>query len=266
MSAAGRTALASLRMRLADTSDLVRGRRDRLTPPRRLNFVGDSDFRSTGDEFLGHFRELAELRPSDRVLDIGCGIGRMARVLARELGPPSGSYDGFDVVREGISWCQRRYRDTQVPFRFRHVDLHHREYNPRGTCSPERFTFPYPDASFDLAIATSLFTHLLEDVADRYLAETARVLAPGGRLIATWFALDPARPPDTDRAMVSFEHRVGQAWVLNPAALEAAVAYDLSWVRDRLSAYELRLREPIWSGSWTGRPGRSSQDILVAGR
>ncbi|HEY6396821.1 MAG TPA: class I SAM-dependent methyltransferase [Solirubrobacteraceae bacterium] len=256
--------LVSLRLRLADTADLLRGRRDRFTPPRRLNFVGDSDFRSTGEEFLVHFRELADLSPSDRVLDIGCGIGRMARVLVRELAPPSGSYDGLDVARQGVSWCQRHYRHTPVPFRFRHVDLRHSEYNPRGTFAPERFTFPYPDASFDLAIATSLFTHLLEGAADRYLAETARVLAPGGRMLATWFVLDPSLPPAPSEAMLTFAHRVGAAWVSDPRAPEAAVAYGSTWISDRLSAHGLQLRAPIFHGSWTGRPGRSAQDIVVA--
>jgi 2-polyprenyl-3-methyl-5-hydroxy-6-metoxy-1,4-benzoquinol methylase len=102
-------AVVSLRLRAADVADSVSGRRDALIPPRRLNFVGNSDFRATGDEFLVHFREVAGLEASDRVLDIGCGIGRMARVIACELRPPRGSYDGFDVVREGISWCQSRY-------------------------------------------------------------------------------------------------------------------------------------------------------------
>jgi ubiquinone/menaquinone biosynthesis C-methylase UbiE len=266
MSALARRAQLSLKLRLADTADLVLGRRDRLTPPRRLAFVGDSDFQSTGEEFLSHFRDLASLSPSDRVLDIGCGIGRMARVLARELAPPSGSYDGFDIVRGGISWCQKHYRHTPVPFRFQHVDLHHRQYNPGGAHPPERFTFPYPAASFDLAIATSVFTHLLEKAADRYLAETARVLAPGGRLLATWFTLDPSQPPDPRRAMFSFRHRDGATWVADPALPEAAAAYHIRWIRERLSAHGLVLREPIYHGSWTGHPGRSSQDIVVADR
>lgn len=258
--------IVSLKLRASDAVDYLRGRSDPLVPPRRMNFVGNSDFKSTGEEFLGHFKDLADLQPSDRVLDIGCGIGRMARVLSRELAPPHGSYDGFDVVGEAIAWCRRHYRHAPVPFRFKHVDVSNPVYNPYGTISPVDFIFPYGDASFGLAIATSLFTHMLEDVAERYLAETARVLAPGGRLLATWFALDPAQPPDPGRAMVSFAHRRGEAWVLNPAAPEEAVAYELSWIRGRLTAHGFRMREPISTGSWTGRAGRSSQDIVVADR
>src|SRR5437016_675518 len=94
-------ALVSLRLRAADVADTMSGRRDRLTPPRRLSsYVGRGDFRGTGEEFLELFRTLADLRADDRVLDIGCGIGRMARVLVPVLAPP-GSYDGFDIAAPG---------------------------------------------------------------------------------------------------------------------------------------------------------------------
>ena len=81
-------AATSVRLRAADALDALTGRRDRLTPPRRMSgYVGRGDFRATGEEFLGHFRELGGLRAEDRVLEIGCGIGRMARVLAPRAAP-----------------------------------------------------------------------------------------------------------------------------------------------------------------------------------
>ena len=51
-------ALVSLRLRAADLLDTASGRRDRLTPPRRLSlYVGHGDFRATGEEFLELFRQ-----------------------------------------------------------------------------------------------------------------------------------------------------------------------------------------------------------------
>ncbi len=190
----------------------------------------------------------------------------MARVLARELRPPNGSYDGFDIVRQGISWCQTHYEGrTPVPFRFTHVDLYNSVYNPGGQASASEFRFPYPDGSFDLAIATSVFTHLLEDTASRYLAETARVLAPGGRLLATWFLIDPAQPPERSAAL-SFSPSAGAALVADPAAPESAVAYEMRWLRERLGEYDLRLSDQVFPGSWSGRPGRSFQDLVIVER
>ena len=260
-------AATSLRLRAADALDAMLGRRDPLIPPRRLNFVGDSDFRLTGDEFLTYLRELAQIKSSDRVLDVGCGIGRIARVLPAVLQPPGGSYDGFDVSDAGIEWCSERYRDTSVPFRFRHVDVHHPHYNTSGSGDPTVFRFPYDDQSFDLVIATSVLTHMLDDTAEHYLTETARVLVPGGRLLATFFLLDPARPIQPTTAMFTFDHATSGAARLNEAAApEHAVAYPTAWVRERLQRNGLVPREPIWHGRWTGLHGLSGQDIVVADR
>src|SRR4029079_3767129 len=56
-----------------------------VLPPRRLSFVGRGDFERTGNEYLAHFQTLGGLQTGDRVLDMGCGVGRMA---APALGDP----------------------------------------------------------------------------------------------------------------------------------------------------------------------------------
>ncbi len=257
-------AATSLRLRAADAADALLRRREALTPPRRIaDYVGDSDFRATGDEFLGHFRALAGLRPEDRVLDVGCGIGRMARVLVPILRPP-GSYDGFDVVLPGIAWCRAHYRDTPAPFRFQHADLRNTLYNPTGREPALDYRFPYDEESFDLVLATSVFTHLLAPSADHYLAQSARVLTPGGRLFCTWFLLSGDHrqaPPSPFR----FHDATLPAAIADPLTPDAAVAYDEGWVRERLSVHGLALRA-LHHGSWSGRSGASRQDIVIAYR
>jgi SAM-dependent methyltransferase len=257
-------AATSVKLRAADAADALRGRRDGLTPPRRLaDYVGDSDFRATGDEFLHHFRQLADLRPTDRVLDIGCGIGRMARVLVPVLRPP-GAYDGFDIVPTGIAWCRAHYLDTPAPFRFVHADLRNARYNPGGRERAQDYRFPYEEDAFDLVLATSVFTHLLVPAAERYLAEAARVLASGGRLFATWFLLSGEQrlsPPPPFRS----NDATLPATIADPAIPESKVAYDESWLRERLSQSGFRLRA-VHRGSWSGRPGLSQQDIAIADR
>jgi SAM-dependent methyltransferase len=244
--------------------DTVARRRDRLTPPRRLDFVGHSDFAATGDEFMAHFVELGGLQPGERVLDVGCGIGRMARPLAGYLSS-DGSYDGFDVNRDGIAWCRRRYR-RHPNFRFAVADLFNARYNPRGEQRADEYRFPYEGASFDFVLATSVFTHLLEADAANYLAECARVLAPGGRLFATFFLLN-----DASRALIR-EERAGLRFtdvdervaILDEALPEEAVAYDDEWVFEALRANGLEL-SGLHPGSWSGRDEFVSfQDIVVA--
>jgi SAM-dependent methyltransferase len=258
-----RRAATSVRLRAADALDALTGRRDDLTPPRRMSgYVGGGDFRATGEEFLGHFRELGGLRAEDRVLEMGCGIGRMARVLAPVLRPP-GSYDGFDVVALGIDWCRPRYQATAAPFRFVHADLRNSAYNPAGALAPGSYRFPYDDAAFDLVIATSLFTHLLPAVAEHYLAEAARVLVPGGRLFCTWLLVSAGRPAPA--AFVPLTAADPAVAVADPAVPEEAVAYDEGWLIERLTARGLSLHT-LAHGTWSGLEGRSLQDIVVAER
>jgi SAM-dependent methyltransferase len=257
-------ARTSARLRALDLRDTVSRRRDRLTPPRRLDFVGHSDFVATGDEFLAHFVELGGLQPGERVLDVGCGIGRMARPLAGYLSS-DGSYDGFDVNRDGIGWCRRRYR-RHANFRFQVADIFNARYNPRGAHRADEYRFPYDDASFDFVLATSVFTHLLESDATHYVAECERVLAPGGRLFATFFLLN-----DTSRALMA-EGEAGLTFldvderlaILDESLPEEAVAYDDEWVFETLRGNGLELIG-LHPGSWSGREEFVSfQDIVVA--
>jgi SAM-dependent methyltransferase len=260
-------ARTSLRFRALDLKDryLSRPRRaDRLVPPRRLDFVGHSDFVDTGDEFLGHFVALGGLQPTERVLDIGSGIGRMARPLARHLTPP-GTYDGFDINAAGIAWCRRRYR-AHPNFAFAVADLYNRRYNPAGTQSADAFDFPYADAAFDFALATSVFTHLLEGEAERYVAEAARVLAPGGRLFSTWFLLDDGSRAAVaaGRAGLPFLDADQPVAVVSDDVPEEAIAFDGTWLTEALARHGLAptaVREGTWRGDETGT---SFQDIVVA--
>lgn len=261
-------ALTSLRLRALDARDRLSRDRDPLVPPRRLQFVGRGDFAETGEEFLGHFRDLAGLEPHQRVLDVGCGIGRIARPLARYLDPQRGSYAGFDVNAQGIGWCRRRYGREHPNFGFRVADVYNRRYHPGGAFPAGEYRFPYEDGGFDLVIATSVFTHLLEDEADHYLAESARVLDGTGRLFATFFLLDAVSRARiaAGEAGLPFLDAGEHVAVVSDDMPEEAVAYDARWVADRLAAHGFEPVE-LRPGTWSGRDdGLSFQDIVVARR
>src|SRR4051795_4523773 len=163
------------------------GKADSELPPLRLRFVGAGDFRSVGEELKDLLVRFG-LTPADRVLDVGSGVGRVAIPLTGYL-HSSGSYDGFDVVGRAVNWCRRHITKCHPNFRFHHVKVRNSEYRGSGAAAAE-FRFPFNDASFDFAFATSLFTHLMLVETRRYLQQAARVLAPGGRLLATFFLLN----------------------------------------------------------------------------
>lgn len=264
-------AATSLRLRALDLRDRVSGRGDPLVPPRRLHFVGhaDSDFAGTGDEFLGHFVALGGLTPRDRVLDIGCGIGRMARPLAGFLDAAGGgAYDGFDINAEGIAWCRTHYEAAGHPeFAFVVADIFNTRYNPAGTQAAAAFTFPYDDGTFGFALATSVFTHLVEDAASRYVAEAARVLREGGTLFATWLLLDDNSRAAVRAGRAALPFRTGPdgetSAVIDPAVPEDAIAFDRAWLEDLYTRNGLTITA-IHEGTWRGSAGPTYQDVVVA--
>lgn len=259
---------AAARRLLWGPSDFVRRRREGpLTPPRSLAFVGAGDFERTGQQFLGYFRELGDLEPGDRVLDVGSGLGRMALPLTSYL--DGGSYAGFDVGREMVKWCQRTITPRWPDFEFTWASVYNGKYNPFGKQSGIEFRFPYEDASFDFAFATSLFTHLLREEAEHYLAETARVLKPGGTCLLTFFLLTPEAEAElaAGRAMMDFRHPIAGGLTTDPAEPEAAVALPVADLRAALDAVGLKVREPIHHGVWSNTPeGLTLQDIVIAER
>jgi SAM-dependent methyltransferase len=266
-------AATSLRLRALDLRDRVAGRGDPLVPPRRLHFVGhaDSDFAGTGDEFLGHFVALGGLQRGDRVLDVGCGIGRMARPLAGFLDAAGGgAYDGFDINPGGIAWCREHYEREHPEFAFVVADIFNTAYNPGGTQAAADFTFPYDDGTFGFTLATSVFTHLVEDAAERYVAEAARTLRDGGTLFATWLLLDDDSRAAVRAGRAALPFRIGAegsapevSAVIDPAVPEDAIAFDRSWLAGTAARHGLTITA-IHDGSWRGGAGPTYQDIVVA--
>jgi len=134
--------LRYLRGALSDLRLFVTGNRDPKLPPIRLRFVGAGDFRAVGDEIVNLLTTVGGLQPNDRVLDIGCGVGRVALPLTKQL---TSTYDGFDVVKSAVRWCQRNITPRYPNFRFRHANLYNAFYNRRGV-DAAHFRFPYDDA------------------------------------------------------------------------------------------------------------------------
>ena len=240
--------------------------RNSMIPPKSLSFVGKGDFESTGKEFMKHFVELAGLQPGDRVLDVGCGIGRMAVPLTGYLSP-QGGYWGFDIVRRGIDWCQERITPKFGNFRFQHSDVYNKHYNPDGKVQARDYRFPFENDFFDFVFLTSVFTHMVPEDMENYMREIVRVLKPDGKCLVTFLLLNE-ESADLIRAGKSkydFAHDMGGYFTTRPTDPEAAIAYEEASVLRRLDLSGLDVVQPVRYGSWCGRARHLSyQDIVVA--
>lgn len=256
------------RLGILDGWDRVARRRQSLVPPRRLIFLVGGNFQETGERFVRFLIDRAGLRPDDAVLDVGCGTGRMAVPLTRYLSA-AGTYEGFDSFVRGVRWCAENVTPRFPNFRFQVADLYNEFYTPRGRYKASEYRFPYPDASFDVVFLASVFTHLLPDDMENYLAEVARVLKPGGRCVITYFLLNPETDARSGRGEtdLNFRFNFGRYRSINETGREAAVAFEEEAVRRLYDRNHLRVQEPIERGSWSGIDNPLTyQDIVVASK
>ena len=244
-----------------DAYDWFTARRDPLTPPRGLWFVGGrKGYKVTNEQHLSYFIGSG-LRPEHAVLDIGCGIGVMAARFAHYL--TTGSYDGFDIVKLGTDWATEHIGKKHPNFRFQHADIYNRHYNPNGKIQSEAFVFPYADDGFDFAFAKSVFTHMLRPGVEHYLRETSRVLKPSGMTVVTAFLIN-----ETSASLIAGGKSTlrltdaGEHWVLDPAFPETAVGFRESHFIELCKRSGFQVTR-IDYGSWCGRSSYVGYQDLV---
>ena len=263
-----------------DSVERLRGRQSPLTPPLRLRrrvgpFNDARLYEASAERNLAALRTVGQLQPSARILDLGCGTGRMAAALTRFL--TSGArYEGFDVNRSSIEWCRRHITARHPNFRFTWIDVRSDRYNPGGRERAEAIRLPYPDGAFDFAYAGSLYTHVLAEQVENYLRETARVLAPDGRTFSTFCLLTPTTTPQVlaGRTSPPLPEWFGDCRVRSLADPADFIAFPEPTVREIYARAGLRLVEPIRHGSWAALSDQSemahptgfNQDIVLAAK
>ncbi|MGA3324794.1 MAG: class I SAM-dependent methyltransferase [Terriglobia bacterium] len=104
--------------------------------------------------------EVLRAQPGQRVLDVGCGPGRLLAFL------PDVSYVGIDASASYLATARARFPQS----RFEQLDL-------EGDCST------FPDRDFDLIVAIGILHHLPDAAAARLFAFSHERLRVGGRLV-----------------------------------------------------------------------------------
>lgn len=109
-------------------------------------------------------RSLAQVKPGDKVLDVGCGNGRLT-IAAQDWVGPTGEARGIDPSPEMIAVARRNAERAKLAAKFE-VGLVE--------------AIPFPELAFDVVLSRLVLHHLPGNLKQRGLAEMRRVLQPGG--------------------------------------------------------------------------------------
>jgi SAM-dependent methyltransferase len=243
---------------------------ERFIPDRSM-WVGPEDpvahFLRWPFEYLAYLTLLCELKRDDKVLELGCNHGRTMLALLDYLRPPGG-YAGLDILLPHITFAREHIESLAANFKFAHADIYNDAYNPTGAYDAADYRFPYADASFDVAYAASLFTHLLPDATANYLRQTHRVLKEGGKCLYSFFLLDFYGGAGTSaHPLYEFDGRlagvdgVGVRDVETPGAV---IAYDRPYLEELATLAGLRVTK-VLPGYWSARGNYAvnEQDLVV---
>ena len=221
-----------------------RGTDELPLPPAHLQVLvagtASPRFEEKGADAAAAIREILRRTGGDigecrAVLDFGVGCGRIARHWAGVSGPEFHACDYNEVLV--------RWRQENLPF------LH----TAKNELEPPLL---YEDEAFDVVYAYSVFTHLTEPLQYRWMAELARVVEPGGRIVfsthgdATRDQMEPSVEERYDRGefAVRFAGR--------PGSNLCSAFHPEPWVRETLVP-ELEVLDLVRGGA----PGLGVHDI-----
>ncbi|MCS6996161.1 MAG: class I SAM-dependent methyltransferase [Casimicrobiaceae bacterium] len=172
----------------------------------------------------------ARLAANQRVLDVASGEGYGAALLAevaREV-------TGVDLSAEAVAHARARYRRSNLSF-------------IEAPCT----RIPRPDASFDLVVSFETIEHITEQ--ESFLAEIARLLAPGGRLVIS----SPNRPEYSEKTGYRNEFHARELDRAELAALLTPQFPAQRWFAQRAAFHSL-----LWP---LERPATAVQALAVDG-
>jgi ubiquinone/menaquinone biosynthesis C-methylase UbiE len=118
--------------------------------------------------------DLARLQVGETVLDVGCGTGTLALIAKQRVGD-TGRVSGIDPSVQMVARARRKAARSGLAIDFQVGVI-------------ERLAFP--DQTFDVVLSTFMMHQLPDDLKRQGVAEIARVLKPGGRLLI----VDTRRP------------------------------------------------------------------------
>jgi ubiquinone/menaquinone biosynthesis C-methylase UbiE len=162
---------------------------------------------------------LARLQPGEQVLDVGCGTGTLALEAAWRV-RTTGRVVGIDQSQQQIDRARSKAARCELPVDFQIGVIEQ---------------LPFPDQTFDVVLSTLMMHHLPAPLKRQGLAEIARVLKPGGRLVIADFK------PKQERKGQAARFHAGGSSMRDLAAMVVGAGFEQPEMEEmqpfRLSAF-----------------------------
>lgn len=148
-----------------DEDKLIKSQMEKIVPTydaymRRVTLGRERQLRETTVD-------LAQVKPGDCLLEVGCGTGSLTLAAKRRAGP-SGQAFGIDLIPGMIELSQRKAAEANETITFQVGSMDN---------------IPFPDDQFDVVMGSFMIFHMSDATRRKGLAEAFRVLKPNGRLL-----------------------------------------------------------------------------------
>lgn len=236
--------------------------------------VGGGDPEEVGFFCYHNIKQQIGFAPGDRILDFGCGIGRVLVQVAKET-DPSTKIVGMDIMPDAIAFCRENIAGIFPNTTFELIEggnVHYDKYIVSGGAKSRADILGSYGRSFSKAYAFSVFTHVDLDDFATLLRFVGDLLAKDGELLLTCFILTAFSRAAIENKKTTFGFDAssfendGQVFIGNGADRLAFIAYDLGLL-DKLVSEAGLVISRIEFGAWRGSGfGSSLHDMLVLRR
>jgi SAM-dependent methyltransferase len=186
----------------------------------------EEQFAITGAQTVDLLQKFVGVRPTDVILEVGCGVGRVGKFLA----PICRQWIGTDISANMLRFARQRLQGLE---NVKLVEL-------SGSALKE-----IPTASVDVVYCTIVFMHLFEWDRYRYVHDAHRVLRPGGRIF--YDNMDIISP----HGKMMFDHGLSLDPMARPAHLSMTSTGDELETYARWAGFT-DIRVHRWADAWVG--------------
>lgn len=241
------------------------------------DWVGGSDPELVGNACYGILNRYISMNESSRLLDFGCGIGRVLLSVLKHRASVT-QITGFDIMPQVVKFCEANIAPAFPNSSFELIggsnDHYDQFINAAGSnvaINNEQVVHKYA-GKFSGAYAFSVFTHVEMDDFRSLLKLLVRLLEPGGELLFTAFLLTPFSRRAIDQRVCLFPfgdtayEADGMVFTGNITDRLGFIAFDLALVEQMVFEAGLVITH-VEHGAWPGSGFSSSlQDVIVCRR